>query len=222
MLTYALAVSIVISALVAIRTAYSPTRRRWFYLFKPLTTTLILLAALLTPTFGSSPCSIFIAAGLGFSLAGDIFLMLSDKYFIWGLASFLVAHLCYIPAFISRSGFRESLWISLPFIVAAFAVVSLVASRARDMRWPATVYGLVIMVMAWRASAAWAVLGSFPALLALAGALLFVASDTLLAINRFIRQFRWSQVAVLGTYYAGQALIAASLWPISAAAFLEH
>ena len=118
MLTYTLAVSIVISALVAIRTAYSPARRRWFYVFKPLTTTLILLAALLTPAFGSSPCAIFIAAGLGFSLAGDIFLMLSDKYFIWGLASFLVAHLCYIPAFISRSGFRESLWISLPFIAA--------------------------------------------------------------------------------------------------------
>ncbi len=221
MLTYALAVSIVISALVTIRAAYSPARRRWFYVFKPLTTILILLAAVLTPSFGSSSSAIMIAAGLGFSLAGDIFLMLPDKYFIWGLGSFLVAHLCYIPAFISRSGFRESLWISLPFVVAALAVVSLVTSRAGAMRWPATVYGLVIMVMAWRACAAWAILGSFPALLALAGALLFVASDTLLATNRFIRQFRLSQAAVLGTYYAGQALIAASLWPISVAAFLE-
>ena len=214
MLITGLAFGIILSALLAIRAAYSPARH-WFFLFKPLTTILILLAALLTPAFGSSPCAVLIAVGLGFSLAGDIFLMLSDKYFIWGLVSFLAAHLCYIPAFISRAGFREPPWISLPFIAIGLVLTSQIAFRARRLRWPVIVYGLVLVAMAWRACAAWAVLGSLPALLALAGALLFVVSDTLLAINRFIRRFRFAQVGVLGTYYAGQALIAASLWPIS-------
>ena len=126
------------------------------------------------------------------------------------------AHITRLRSLLSAAAYRDR-----PHTVLTIDTALLVASRARDMRWPATAYGLVILVMAWRASAAWAVLGSFPALLALAGALLFVVSDTLLAINRFIRQFRWSKVAVLGTYYAGQALIAASLWPISATAFLE-
>lgn len=220
MLTITLAVSIVISALITIRTAYSPARR-WFYLFKPLTTVLILVAALLTPAFRSSPCAPLTAVGLGFSLAGDIFLMLSDKRFIWGLASFLAAHLCYIVAFTSRTGFREPLWISLPFLAATILVVSLVASRAGHMRWPAIVYSVVIMAMAWRACAAWVVLGNSPTLLALMGAALFVVSDTLLGVNRFIRQFRLSQVVVLGTYYAAQALIAASVWPISQLLVLE-
>ena len=44
-----------------------------------------------------------LVTGLAFSLAGDVFLMLKG-YFIPGLASFLVAHLCYIALF--RQGQR--------------------------------------------------------------------------------------------------------------------
>ena len=221
MLMTGLAVSIVVSALLTIRTAYGATRR-WFYLFKPLTTSLILLAALITPAWLSNRYAPLVAAGLTFSLAGDIFLMLSDKRFIWGLASFLVAHLCTILAFTARAGFRESPWISLPFITAGAVIVAQIASRARGLRWPATLYALVLVAMAWRACATWAVLGSLPALLAMVGAGLFVVSDTLLAINRFVRRFSVAQVLVLGTYYAAQALIAWSTWPANWPVFWAH
>ncbi len=212
MLITGLTVSVVIAALITIRADYSPTRR-WFYLFKPLTTILILLIALASPLLGRNPYVFWVAVGLAFSLAGDIFLMLSDKRFIWGLASFLVAHLCYILAFSLWAGFRESPWLSLPFIIVALGILTQIAPRARRLRWPVTVYGLALLAMAWRAFAAWAILGSRPAFLAALGAILFVISDTSLGVNRFVRRFRWAQVVVLSTYYAAQALIAWSAWP---------
>jgi uncharacterized membrane protein YhhN len=159
------------------------------------------------------PYALLIVAGLSFSLAGDIFLMLSDRRFIWGLASFLVAHVCYILAFTGRAGFRESPWLSLPFIAAGLIIAAQIGSRARRLRWPVTLYTFVLLAMAWRACAAWVILSSLPALLAWSGAVLFVVSDTLLAINHFVRRFRPAQAVVLGTYYAAQTLIAWSIWP---------
>ncbi len=212
MLITGLAVAVVISALITIWAAYSP-RRRWFYLFKPLTTILILLMALASPILSGNPYAFWVVVALAFSLGGDIALMLPEERFIWGLASFLVAHLCYILAFSFRAGFRESPWLSLPFVIAAVVILVQIAPRARRLRWPVTVYGLTLLAMAWRACAAWAILESRPAFLAALGALLFVVSDTSLGINRFVRPFRWAQVAVLGTYYTAQALIAWSTWP---------
>jgi len=207
-----LAVSVVISAVIAIRSDYSP-RRGWFYLFKPLTTILIILTVMASPLLGQSPYALWVVAGLAFSLAGDIFLMLSERRFIWGLVSFLAAHICYILAFTLRAGFRESPWLSLPFIIAAIVILAQIAPRARGLRWPVTVYGLALLAMAWRASATWTILRSVSALLAAIGAFLFVVSDTSLGVNRFVRRFHWAQVLILGTYYAAQALIAWSTWP---------
>ena len=212
MLITGLAVSVVISALITIRAAYSP-RRRWFYLFKPLTTILILLMALASPILAGNSYAFWVVIALAFSLGGDIALMLPEERFIWGLVSFLVAHLCFILAFTLRAGFRESPWLSLPFVIAAIVILTQIAPRARRLRWPVTVYGLALLAMAWRAWAAWSILGSRPAFLAALGALLFVISDTSLGVNRFVRRFRWAQVVVLSTYYAAQALIAWSTWP---------
>lgn len=212
MLETGLALSIVVSALLTLRAA-SRSPRRWFYLFKPLTTGFILLAALTSPLVGWNPYAFWVAAGLAFSLAGDVFLMLSDKRFVWGPGCFLAAHVCYIVAFTLRSAGRESLWLSLPFIVAGLGVVIQIAPRARRLRWPVTVYTLVLAVMAWRACALAFFGGSPSAQLAGLGAILFMVSDTLLAINHFVRRFRGGHEAVLGTYYAAQAFIAWSVWP---------
>lgn len=210
MLAYGLTFAIVLSALLTLRAAYAAPRG-WFYFFKPLTTTLILLLALANTPSTSAIYKYAVVAGLGFSLAGDIFLMLSDKRFIWGILSFLLAHLCYMAAFISRSGFREPAWLAVPFLAAALAAAWTIAPRARRLRWPATVYSLALSVMAWRACAVWMVLGGPAALLAGIGACLFMVSDTTLAVNRFVRRFRYAQVLVLSTYYAAQGLIAWSV-----------
>jgi uncharacterized membrane protein YhhN len=77
------------------------------------------------------------------------------------------------------------------------------------LRAPVAVYVLVIAAMAWRAAARAAapVAGGT---LALAGAVLFMVSDGLLATDRFARPFAAADGAVMVTYYAAQTLIAAS------------
>ena len=210
MLLTVLGMGIVVSAALTISTASGP-HRRWHYLFKPLTITLILGGVLASPRLDANGYAPLVAAGLVFSLVGDIFVMLPDNYFAGALFSFLVAHICYIAAFTNRAGVGESPWLGLPFLAVALAITVLVASRARGLRWPGTVYAFVVVAMAWRAWAVWASAGGWLALLAGVGALLFVVSDTLLATDRFVRRFRGATTAVLITYYAAQTLIAWSV-----------
>jgi len=152
-----------------------------------------------------------ILAGLGFSLVGDIFLMLPLKRVIAGLVSFLVAHLCYIVAFsagihLSVSGFLLALF--LLYVIIMFAVLF---PHLGKMKLPVLVYELVIVMMAWRAVERWVQIGDAGALLALAGALLFVISDSVWAINRFVRRYKSAQALILSSYFCAQWLIALSV-----------
>jgi uncharacterized membrane protein YhhN len=153
----------------------------------------------------------WIVAGLVLSLAGDVFLMLPSDRFREGLASFLLAHLCYIAAFTREAGFSLALLPLAPLLVAAAFVWRRLAPGVADMRGPVLVYVAVLVVMAWQALArALALPGTGP-LLAAAGACLFVVSDSALALARFDRPFAASRAVVAGSYFAAQWLIALSL-----------
>jgi alkenylglycerophosphocholine hydrolase len=65
-------------------------------------------------------------------------------------------------------------------------------------------------LMALQASGRWLAVGGWGSAAAGAGALLFVASDSALAWNRFRGEFRGAQIFILGTYFAAQWLIALS------------
>jgi len=199
------------SALLAIATA-GRERRTAFYVFKPLSTLLILGLAL------TQPAGIYlhpfyrplVAAGLVCSLAGDVLLMLRRERFVAGLVAFLIAHLLYIGAF-TLDGVRVTWSIVLP--LAAYAVVLLLILLphvAAKLKAPVTVYALLLLAMAWAAVERCAA-GLPGGACAAAGGVLFVASDSALAINRFARPFRGADAVVLATYYAAQTLIALSI-----------
>lgn len=151
-------------------------------------------------------------AGKNLAVAGLLVSALADvaiEYrFLLGLVTFLIAHLFYIGAF-TRVDSRWR-WARLaPVAVWAVLALPALARGAGVLRVPVVLYGLVIFVMIWRAAAAagprvrWDAGG-----LGLMGALLFGISDTLLGYNRFVASFPGSDVAVIGTYWAGQSLIA--------------
>jgi uncharacterized membrane protein YhhN len=100
--------------------AGSEGRQRAVYLFKPLTTILILILALVhgEPTLYRT----IITFGLFFSLLGDIFLMLPDDHFLMGLVSFLLAHLAYIGAFGLGAGWAVYALALPPFLLFSSAV----------------------------------------------------------------------------------------------------
>src|SRR5512143_459034 len=83
-------VLIVVSAALTIAGDYIQPRRPWLiYTFKPGTTALILALVLASGTFMSTPYARWVFIGLLFSLMGDIWLMLPQDRFLYGLASFL-------------------------------------------------------------------------------------------------------------------------------------
>ncbi|MBI4989225.1 MAG: lysoplasmalogenase [Rhodocyclales bacterium] len=208
----ALGVAAVLVALLAIRAHYLEDRQRWqIYAFKPLATLLILALALsLSPTHPEYRWAI--AAGLLFSTAGDVFLMLPRDRFVAGLASFLAAHLCYVHAFSIGVSFGADFLLWLPYFMAGGIVVALVWPGLKPaLRGPVAVYVVVIAVMAGQAAERWHALGSGVALAAAVGAGLFVVSDVVLAIDRFRRPFRAARAVTLATYWAAQLLIALSV-----------
>ncbi|MGC9356411.1 MAG: lysoplasmalogenase [Anaerolineae bacterium] len=181
------------------------------YFFKPFTTYLMLLIALQTQEPPTTFYKYAIAAGLLFSIAGDILLMMPDDRFIEGLVSFLTAHLCYIVAFSVGIRFGTA-WVGLLILGTYGAVVySLLAPRLGKMKVPVIIYLLIILIMAWRATGRWVETGTQGALLALAGAALFVISDSALAFRRFKGRYRTADLLVMSTYYAAQWLIALSV-----------
>ncbi len=197
---------ILLSATLHICAEYT-NRRRLIYVFKPLTTTLIIL---LCATRATSGCAAFILAGLLLSLAGDIFLMLPQDRFIPGLLSFLGAHLCYIAAFTVGSGFQASFFVLLPAALGVALFMKLLPHVGSSLQIPVTVYMLVILAMFWQALEQTGHAFNLHTVLMLSGAGLFTISDSALAYNRFVAPFRHAPLVVLGTYYVAQWCLASS------------
>lgn len=203
----ALTILIAVSALLHIRAEYGGPRRD-VYIFKPLTVALIITMALQSQP---SVYKYLIVTGLLFSVVGDIFLMLPADRFIFGLVSFLIAHLFYIAAFTLDGSFRPSLTAGIALLIYGGFMLRLLWPYLGRMRLPVIVYMLVILLMVWQASNRCINMWTGTSLLALAGACLFAASDSLLALNRFRSAFRSAQFLILTTYFAAQWLIALSV-----------
>lgn len=170
----------------------------------------IILIALQSNFPASSFYRYAIIAGLLFSLAGDIFLMLPRDRFIPGLVSFLIAHLFYIAAFWFEGGRALSAWSVIPFLIYGGLMLSTLWRDLGKMRLPVMIYMLAILMMGWTAASRLLVTGERGSMLAFTGALLFIASDSMLAIDRFRGRFKGAQAYILTTYFAAQWLIALS------------
>ncbi|WP_341501578.1 lysoplasmalogenase [Gallaecimonas sp. GXIMD4217] len=183
---------------------------RWlFYVTKP-GTMLVMLAMAWQLGALDSHYGQWLLAGLGLSLVGDVFLMLPKDRFIPGLVSFLLAHVCYVVAFaVDGLAFTPALLLLLG--AAGAGVLALLWPHLRELKVPVSVYVLVILAMAWTAGERWLVQQNDGALLAFAGALVFMASDTTLALDKFRRPFPAAQAVIMATYFAAQWLLVLSL-----------
>ncbi len=184
---------------------------RWLrYVFKPGTMFLIIaLAATGLPEAGTF--GYLVLAGLVFSVAGDIFLVLPQNRFLAGLVSFFLAHLMYIAAFSTR---RTGWGLLDAAVLSGLAVVGLLLFRRMrpgliregggPLQAAAGLYLAAISAMVLAAVGT-----RLPGLVL--GALLFYVSDAILAWNRFARPLPGANLGVMSTYFAGQYLIAVSV-----------
>lgn len=197
------------SALLTILASYQ-NRRLTLYLFKPLTILFIILIALQAKHPTTPFYRYAILAGLLFSLAGDIFLMLPEDRFIPGLVCFWIAHLIYVTGMTYQSGQTLPFLIIAPFVIYAGLILRALSPHLGKLRWPVVAYMLVIMMMGCTAVTRWALTKQSGSALAAFGAVLFIISDSLLAINKFKGHFRSAHFLILGTYFTAQCLIALS------------
>ena len=192
----------------------------WHLLFKPLTMAIAIVYVAnhaypmsATGRFGlNRSCWLLLGALLG-SLAGDVFLMLSERLFIPGLVSFLLAHLCYIALFkqgVGWFGHRGALGGTLALGIGMYAFLWQGGLPAA-LRVPVAVYVVVIALMAAQAWGRHAALRERSSLAVALGACCFMLSDSLLATNRFVQPLPLSQLWVLATYYAAQVLIVSGM-----------
>ncbi|HKY83323.1 MAG TPA: lysoplasmalogenase, partial [Anaerolineales bacterium] len=191
-----------------------PARRPVVYVFKPLTTFLIIVLAASLPAEPASRYRLAITLGLVLSLAGDVFLMLPGDRFVAGLAAFTLTHLAYLAAFTIEAPFAAVPAAFVLFAIAEAPILFVTWPRLqRRLRLPVLVYAAVLGAMAAQALTQALLNPILPAIAAAVGAALFVVSDSTLVYNRFVRPFRLSPLLVLSTYYAAQILIALSVLP---------
>ena len=146
------------------------------------------------------------ASGLLIAAVADLVIEFS---FVGGLIAFLLAHLFYIAAF-TRVEPRLCLWRLVPVAVWAALALPILVGHAGSLDIPVLTYGVVILVMIWRAAAAVSVMGWNQGMIGFMGAILFGISDTLLGYSRFVTPLPVSNLLIMGTYWAAQTLIAVS------------
>ena len=143
------------------------------------------------------------------SIAGDAFLAWSG-FFIQGLASFLTAHVLYCILFVKSGPRASNVAAAAPLgLFGAVMATLLIASGgvAGGLVAPVMVYLTVILAMAMIAASRYKAEPTLENRTVLFGALFFVVSDSLLAINKFVLPLVYSGVLVLGTYYSAQECI---------------
>ena len=192
-------------------------RRPARYIIKPMASALLLGLAwtALGPSGEITRYSGAILTGLALSFAGDCAMMFQERRapFLSGLGAFLLAHICYCVAFISpelASTSGGTTLLAASVISAGFYLY--LHPGLGPMRLPVVGYVLVITVMlAAAVHTLWTPnISTQRAWLVAVGALLFYASDLILAIDKFRRPFRWNRFGLI-PYFAGQATIAMSL-----------
>ncbi len=181
------------------------------YIFKPLTTILVIAIAGFQQYESQNLYGYLIIAGLVFSLLGDIFLMLPKDKFVQGLASFLMAHIFYIVAFSSGFGPFLEIGYLIPAVIYTSVFLWILLPKTGKMKIPVLIYALVLMIFLWQALGRFYYLGNQASLFIIIGAVLFVISDTILAYSRFIKNYSTSAALIHTTYWGAQVFIALSI-----------
>ena len=183
------------------------------YFFKPLI--VIWLLAYFVSQTGSIKSNFkkWIIAALLFSWLGDVLLMLQDDnslFFLTGLSSFLVAHIFYILFFHSiriKEEIKSRWWLLLTIVVYYTGLITLLSPWLGDMKLPVRIYGIVISFMLLLAMHMLFIKNKNAGLWMMSGAILFVISDSVLAINKFYQSFEMGGILVMLTYGVAQLFI---------------
>ncbi|GGE88281.1 lysoplasmalogenase [Mycetocola zhadangensis] len=170
---------------------------------KPLLMPTLAIAVIVVGGLRSGGRGYLLMIALLFSTVGDIALLgEGNTLFLIGLGAFLVAHIVYIAIFVGPTGRGWPRWWSAIFVVWFGILMAALVPHLDELLLPVVGYGVVIATMA--------IVSTRCAPRVMLGALLFLMSDSILALNLFVPNLEMWQpdLLIMFTYLAGQGLIA--------------
>jgi len=176
---------------------------------KPFIIPLLSISVFLSGKMESKPLLI---SAMFFSWIGDVVLLFANQgviYFIIGLVSFLIAHLFYIILFsklqkVINLKYKRFIPLVLLYLVG---FLYFLWEKLGGMKIPVIIYALVISTMLLVAIKGYFTWNSKSGKLLLIGAVFFVLSDSILAINKFYVPIYLSSFWIMSTYITAQFLI---------------
>ena len=172
------------------------------YVAKPAT-----LAALIGVAVTLDPADprvlTWMVIGLVLSLAGDVFLMLDEKFFTAGLVSFLLGHIAYVIGLQLAPTSAAGTLLGIVVVIVGVALIGRRIVSGVDKGAHPELVGPVIAYLTVISAMVVSAFGTGDPR-AIVGASLFYASDATLAWNRFLAPRRWGSLAVMITYHLGQ------------------
>jgi uncharacterized membrane protein YhhN len=162
--------------------------------------------------------SALVLGAIIFSFTGDVLLMYPDK-FILGLAAFLFSHICYILAYRQHRGDDQDnalkgvhrIRLAFPVILAGCGLVVILYPVLGDLKIPVIIYAIVISTMVLTALFRMGKTSTTSFWMVFIGAMLFMVSDSILAINKFLSPITLSGFWIMLTYITAQFLIVSGL-----------
>lgn len=175
-------------------------------IFKPMlmtTLAVVYLVSVQKPSF-------WLLSALFFSFWGDVFLLDKTNFFVFGLASFLVAHIIYVKItinFLHKASLTKIITSAIPFMVLFVGLLSVIYPKLNDMLIPVLVYGIAISTFGTVALLHYRQQKNTASSWLLLGAILFIASDSFIALNNFYQAKQLFNIVIIVLYIVSQYLI---------------
>ena len=182
--------------------------KQWMvYLAKPM---------LMTTLFGyyylnKKSDNLFFVLGLLFSLFGDLFLLGSGElYFILGLIFFLIAHVFYIIMvfkILLEIKLKDFMIAGIPYLLLFLILINVLYDGLGSMKIPVIIYAMTISFLGVFSLLLFLQSRTKTSLILLFGVLIFITSDTILALNLFYEKQSFYPILIMTTYVMAQFLI---------------
>ena len=174
---------------------------------KPMLITMLVIVYLVSV---SKPVFWYVL-GLFFCFIGDVLLMFKGaNFFMLGLASFLIGHIIYIKitaGFLPRDLTTKMISSAFPFLLVFAGLMYLIYPNLEEMLIPVIVYGVTISTFGSVAFLNYRSEKSTENLWLFIGAIIFILSDSLIALNKFYESNELYGVTIMITYILAQYLI---------------
>ena len=153
----------------------------------------------------------YFVLGLFFSFLGDLLLLgTGEVYFIFGLLFFLIAHVFYIIMVLRLIPARKPknfIMASVPFLLLFLVLMNILFAGLGSMKIPVIIYAMTISFFGIVSLLLYLETKTKISLILLVGVLLFISSDTILALNLFYKTQSFYPLLIMMSYVLAQYLI---------------